>query len=430
MSSSRLPGFYKMKMSERLRRLADALDGMDLDGLGESSTLPLSNADAMIENAVGVLGLPVGVGLNFLVNGEDVLVPMAVEEPSVIAAVSLAAKIAREGGGFTANADEPLMIGQVQVTELANPEAARAAILREKEAILAAANALHPGMKARGGGARDLEVRLLAVGSETHAIVHLVVDTQDAMGANLINTMCEGVAPMIERLTGGRVRLRILSNLADMRLARASCRIPFEALADFGFSGAEVAHGIAEASRFADADPYRACTHNKGVMNGIDAVALATGNDWRAIEAGAHAYCARNGRYEPMTRWWVSEGALQGSIEVPIQVGTVGGAVKANPLIPLLLRMMGNPGAQKLAGVMAAVGLAQNMAALRALGTVGIQKGHMALHARNLAVSAGAKGSAVEEVARALIAAGEIKLHRAQEILAKMVARGASAEVT
>ncbi|HEX9576712.1 MAG TPA: hydroxymethylglutaryl-CoA reductase, degradative [Myxococcales bacterium] len=422
MTSSRLPGFYKMKMSERLRRLAEQLDGEELRGLGQSATLPLANADAMIENAVGVLGLPVGIGLNFLINGEDVLVPMAVEEPSVIAAVSLAAKIAREGGGFKAEADEPRMIGQVQVTELANPDAARAAILRSREEILAAANALHPAMKMRGGGAKGLEVRLIKVGEETHAIVHLIVDTQEAMGANLINTMCEGVAPLIERVTAGRVRLRILSNLADLRLARASCAIPFEALADFGFSGAEVAHGIAEASRFADADPYRACTHNKGVMNGVDAVALATGNDWRAIEAGAHAYAARNGRYEPLTRWRVEHGSLRGSTELPIQVGTVGGAVKANPLIPVLLRMMGDPNTRKLAGIMAAVGLAQNMAALRALGTVGIQKGHMALHARSVAVSAGAKGTAVEEVARALIAAGEIKLHRAQEILAKLVA--------
>jgi len=433
MGSSRLPGFYKMKMAERLRRLAEQLELSrdEMDSLGESATLPLANADAMIENAVGVLGLPVGIGLNFLVNGEDVLVPMAVEEASVIAAVSLAAKIVREGGGFKADADAPRMIGQVQVAELSNPEAAKAAILRQKDSILAVANGLHPAMKSRGGGAQDVEVRLLPVGAETHAIVHLIIDTQDAMGANLINTMCEGVAPLIERITGGRVRLRILSNLADLRLARASCRIPFEALADFGFSGAEVAHGIAEASRFADADPYRACTHNKGVMNGVDAVALATGNDWRAIEAGAHAYCARNGRYEPLTRWWIEEGALLGRIELPIQVGTVGGAVKANPLIPVLLRTMGNPGARKLAGIMAAVGLAQNMAALRALGTVGIQKGHMALHARNVAVSAGAKGSAVEEVAHALIAAGEIKLHRAQEILAKMVAaRGPSAEAT
>ena len=428
MASSRLPGFYKMKLAERLRRLAEALEFTDLEGLGESGTLPLANADGMIENAVGVLGLPVGIGLNFLVNGEDVLVPMAVEEPSVIAAVSLAAKIAREGGGFTASADEPRMIGQVQVCDIPNPEAAKFAVLREKQAILDAANALHPQMKARGGGAKDVTARVLRVGNEDQLIVHLVVDTQDAMGANLINTMCEGVAPMIERLTAGRVKLRILSNLADLRLARASCRIPFEALADFGLTGSEVAHGIADASAFADADPYRACTHNKGVMNGIDAVALATGNDWRAIEAGAHAYCARNGRYEPMTRWWVADGALHGSIEVPVQVGTVGGAVKSNPLIPTLLKVMGNPGAQKLAGVMAAVGLAQNMAALRALGTVGIQKGHMALHARTLAVSAGAKGHHVEEVARALIAAGEIKLHRAQEILAKMVA--SRAEVT
>jgi hydroxymethylglutaryl-CoA reductase len=432
MSSSRLPGFYKMKMAERLRRLAEQLELSrdEMESLGESATLPLSNADAMIENAVGVLGLPVGVGLNFVINGEDLLIPMAVEEPSVIAAVSLAAKIAREGGGFRAEADEPRMIGQVQVTELLHPEAARTAILAEKDSILATANALHPAMKARGGGAKDVEVRLVRVGAETHAIVHLIVDTQEAMGANLINTMCEGVAPLIERITGGRVRLRILSNLADLRLARASCRIPFDALGDFGFTGAEVAHGIAEASRFADSDPYRACTHNKGVMNGVDAVALATGNDWRAIEAGAHAWCARNGRYQPLSRWWVEDGALHGKIELPIQVGTVGGAVKANPLIPVLLRMMGNPGARKLAGVMAAVGLAQNMAALRALGTVGIQKGHMALHARNLAVSAGAKGSAVEEVARALIAAGEIKLHRAQEIVANMVAKRGPSAVT
>jgi hydroxymethylglutaryl-CoA reductase len=422
MGSSRLPGFYKMKMAERLRRLAEQLEGEDLRGLGQSATLPLANADAMIENAVGVLGLPVGIGLNFQVNGEEVLVPMAVEEPSVIAAVSLAAKIVREGGGFTADADEPRMIGQVQVTELANPEAARTALLRARDEILAAANALHPAMKARGGGAKEIEVRILKVGEATHVIVHLIVDTQDAMGANLINTMAEGVAPLVERISGGRVRLRILSNLADLRLARASCAIPFESLADFGFSGAEVAHGIAEASLFADADPYRACTHNKGVMNGVDAVALATGNDWRAIEAGAHAYAARKGKYQPLTRWWVEHGSLRGSIEMPIQVGTVGGAVKANPLIPVLLRMMGDPNARKLAAIMAAVGLAQNMAALRALGTVGIQKGHMALHARNLALSAGAKGSAVEVVARALIAAGEIKLHRAQEILAKLVA--------
>ena len=435
---SRLPGFYKSKMAERLRKLAEAVNAnvSDLGGLGESGSLPLANADAMIENAVGVLGLPVGIGLNFVVDGEDVLVPMAVEEPSVIAAVSLAAKIARAGGGFTTDSDPPRMIGQIQIIDLADPAKAREALLAHKQALLDAANALHPQMRARGGGAADVEVRLLEVldvsgqTPETHAIVHLVIDTQDAMGANLINTMCEGVAPLCEKLTGGRVRLKILSNLADRRLARAACRIPLAALADFGLSGAEVAHGIVEGSRFADADPYRACTHNKGVMNGVDAVVLATGNDWRAVEAGAHAWASRSGKYAPLTTWRIEDGFLVGRIELPLQVGTVGGAVKSNPLVPVLLKIMGHPSAQRLAGIMAAVGLAQNLAALRALGTIGIQKGHMSLHARNLAFSAGARGSAVEEVARALIAAGEIKLHRAQEILARMVRERPSAEAT
>jgi len=426
--TSRLPGFYKMKMAERLRRMAEALelDDDDLDGLGQSGSLPLFNADNMIENAIGVLGLPVGLGLNFLINGEELLVPMAVEEPSVIAAASLAAKIARSGGGFLAEADPAIMIGQVQVVGYTSAEGAEkgaAAVLAHKAEILRAANALHPAMQARGGGAVDVEARVLTMDDGEHQlIVHLLVDTQDAMGANLINTMCEGVARLVESIAGGKVRLRILSNFADRRLARASCRIPFEALADFGLTGEEVAHGIAEASRFADADPYRACTHNKGVMNGVDAVALATGNDWRAIEAGAHAFASRSGQYKPLTRWWIENGHLCGRGELPVQVGTVGGAVKANPLIPVLLKVLGNPGARKLAGILVAVGLAQNMAALRALGTVGIQKGHMALHARNLALSAGARGPAVEQVARALVAAGEIKLHRAQEILARLLA--------
>ena len=433
--TSRLPGFYKMKIAERLRRLAEALelDEDALDGLGQSGSLPLVNADAMIENAVGVLGLPVGLGLNFLVNGEDLLVPMAVEEPSVIAAASLAAKRARSGGGFQADADPAIMIGQVQICSFASRAAAEAgarAVQARKTEVLAAANALHPAMEARGGGAKDLETRVLDMGDgETQLVVHLLVDTQDAMGANLINTMCEGTARLLEQITGGKVRLRILSNLADRRLARASCKIPLPELADFGLSGDEVAHGIAEASRFADADPYRACTHNKGVMNGVDAVALATGNDWRAIEAGAHAFASRSGTYRPLTRWWVADGHLHGKAELPIQIGTVGGAVRSNPLIPVLLRVLGSPGARKLAGIMASVGLAQNMAALRALGTVGIQKGHMALHARTLALSAGARGPIVEQVARALVQAGEIKLHRAQEILARLLADSAKPAV-
>ncbi len=422
MIAFKLSGFRKMALAERLRRLADALalpEG-DLDGLGAAASLPLSSADAMIENAVGVLGLPLGIALNFTVNGEELIVPMAIEEPSVIAAASLAAKLARAGGGFTAEADPAVMIGQVQLCGFASQESAaraRDALLARKAEVIAAANALLPAMLARGGGAIDVEARLLDMPGETQLIVHLLIDTQDAMGANLVNTVCEGTAPLLQSITSGRVRLRILSNLADRRLARASCRIPLEGLADFGLSGAEVASGIAEASRFADADPYRACTHNKGVMNGVDAVALATGNDWRAIEAGAHAWAARSGRYLPLTRWWIEDGHLRGSAELPIQIGTVGGALKANPLLPVVLRILGNPPARKLAGIMAAAGLAQNMAALRALGTVGIQKGHMALHARNLAVSAGAIGPAVEHVAKALVASGEIKLHRAREIL-------------
>jgi hydroxymethylglutaryl-CoA reductase len=345
---------------------------------------------------------------------------MAIEEPSVVAAASLAAKLARAGGGFKAGADAAVMIGQVQLCGFAGAEAAeraRAAILERKAEVLAAADELHPSMRARGGGAVDLEVRTLGLPGETQLVVHLLVDTQDAMGANLINTVCEGTAPLLASLSGGRVRLRILSNLADRRLARASCRIPVETLADFGLTGAEVAQGIAEASRFADADAYRACTHNKGFMNGVDAVALATGNDWRAIEAGAHAWAARAGRYAPLSRWWIDDGHLRGEAELPLQLGTVGGALKANPLLPAVMRVLGDPPARKLCGIIAAVGLAQNLAALRALGTVGIQKGHMALHARNLAVSAGARGPAVDQVAHALVASGEIKLHRAREIL-------------
>jgi hydroxymethylglutaryl-CoA reductase len=384
MASSRLPGFYRLTMAERLRRLAAELELGDepMAQLGQSATLSLPTADAMIENAVGVLGLPVGLGLNFVVNGEELLVPMAIEEPSVIAAASVAAKIVREAGGFKAESDEARMIGQVQVTELADPAAASRAILSRRQEILDQANAVHPSMQARGGGATDVQVRLLPVGGETHALVHLLVATQDSMGANLVNAMCEGVAPLIERIAGGRVRLRILSNLADLRLARASCEIPLPALAAFGRSGPEVAEAIVAAIRLAQADPYRACTNNKGIMNGVDAVAVATGNDWRAIEAGAHAFCARSGSYQPLTVWSIEADKLCGRIELPIQAGTVGRVLRSSPLVPVLLRIAGNPNARQLAAIMAAVGLASNLAALRALGTVGIQRGFAALHAR------------------------------------------------
>jgi hydroxymethylglutaryl-CoA reductase len=425
--SSRLPGFYKLKISERIEKIASVcrLSKEEAAALLSQGGLPLETADQMIENAVGVLGLPLGLGLNFLINGREYIVPMAVEEPSVIAAVSLAAKIVRESGGFTASADEALMAGQVQVTGFGDPARARQALLDKKDEILALANSFHPAMQRRGGGARELEVRELPAPEGPHAepilVVQLLIDTQDAMGANLINTVAEGVAPFVEKLTGGKVFLRILTNLCDRRLARASCRIGLPRLADFGMSGEEVAQGIHQASRFAQADPYRAATHNKGVMNGVDAVAIATGNDWRAIEAGAHAWAARSGRYGPLSTWSVQGGELCGQIELPLAVGTVGGPVKVHPHVRLMHKVLGVSGARELAQVMAAVGLAQNLAALRALGSVGIQKGHMALHARCVAVEAGARGDQVERLADLLVKAGMVKVEKARELLKSLV---------
>ncbi len=421
--SSRLPGFYKLPLAERVAKLAElcGLTEQEATGLLSDAGLPLETADQMIENAVGVLGLPLGVGLNFLINGKDYLVPMAVEEPSVIAAVSLAAKIAREGGGFTASADDSLMVAQIQVTRFGDVEAAKARILAGQEQILALANSIHPALLRRGGGAREVEVRILEAPEGPQAepllVVHVHIDTQDAMGANLINTVAEGVAPLVEKLTGGKVYLRILSNLADRRLARAECRIPVRRLADFGMSGEEVADGIVQASRFAQADPYRAATHNKGVMNGIDAVAIATGNDWRAIEAGAHAFACRAGKYAPLSTWTLEDGHLVGRIELPLAVGTVGGPIKVHPHVRLVHKVLGNPGARELGQVMASVGLAQNLAALRALGSVGIQRGHMALHARCVAVEAGARGEWVERIADLLVKAGHVKVEKARELL-------------
>jgi hydroxymethylglutaryl-CoA reductase len=343
-------------------------------------------ADRMIENAIGTFALPFGLGLNVVVNGRDYLVPMAVEEPSVVAAQSLAGKIVREAGGFAADADPPFMIGQVQVTRYGDPEVATEHILAAKDRILALADGFLPGLVRRGGGAKDLEVRTLPAPEgpegEPLLVVHLSIDTCDAMGANLINSVAEGVAPLIEEITGGKVYLRILSNLAVGRLARATCRIPVPSLADFGMSGERITEGILQASRFASADPYRAATHNKGIMNGIDALAIATGQDWRAIEAGAHAFACRQGRYEPLSTWSVSDGHLTGRIELPVPVGTVGGASRHHSGVQVALKLLRIASARELAMVFAAVGLGQNFAALRALGSVGIQKGHMALHNR------------------------------------------------
>ena len=424
--TSRLPGFYKLKLAERVAKIARMCQLTDEEAAAMCSTssLPMDVADQMIENAVGVLGLPVGLGLNFQVNGRDILVPMAVEEPSVIAAVSLAAKIAREAGGFTASADDSLMIAQIQVTGYGDVVKARAQIEQNTDQLIALANSFHPAMQRRGGGAREVEVRVLPAPEgpegEPILVVHIIIDTQDAMGANLINTVAEGVAPRVEQLTGGKVYLRILSNLADRRLARAECKIPLHLLADFGMSGAEVAYGIVQAYRFAAADPYRAATHNKGVMNGIDAVAIASGNDWRAIEAGAHAYAARSGQYSPLSRWTIEDGSLVGRIELPLAVGTVGGPIKVHPLVRLMHKVLNVKGARELAEVMAAVGLAQNLAALRALGSVGIQRGHMALHARCVAVEAGARGEWVERIADLLVKAGHVKVEKARELLATL----------
>ncbi|MBJ6765499.1 hydroxymethylglutaryl-CoA reductase, degradative [Myxococcaceae bacterium JPH2] len=422
--SSRLPGFHRRGVDERWRELARrghvSLEELRVLRGWEASSFDVVNQ--MIENAVGVFSLPLGLGLNLTVNGRDHVVPMAVEEPSVVAAVSFAAKVVRQAGGFTAEADDSTMIAQVQLTRYGSAEVARSRVLAAREPLLALANSFHPSLQRRGGGARDVQVRILPAPEgpqgEPLFIVHLLVDTQEAMGANLINTMAEGVAPLIEQLTGGRVFVRILSNLADQRLARASCRIPLEALADFDLPGEAIAEGILQASRFAEADPYRAATHNKGVMNGIDAVAIATGQDWRAIEAGAHAYACRMGRYGPLSRWTLEQGHLVGRIELPLALGLVGGPIRIHPGAQLGLKLLRVSSVRELAMVFASVGLAQNFAAVRALGSVGIQKGHMALHARCVAVTAGARGPDVEKVARLLVERGSVKVDTAREILA------------
>jgi hydroxymethylglutaryl-CoA reductase len=399
--------------------MAAALDGETAAALSGSAGLTADQADHMIENVVGLFGLPLGIAVNFLVNGREMLVPMVIEEPSVVAGASYMARLAREGGGFQAETTAPEMIAQLQVLDVRDPETARQKLLAEKAAILAEADQVDPVLLQLGGGARDLEVRLLP---ETPAgpmlIVHLIYDTRDAMGANAANTAAERLAPRVEAITGGRVHLRILSNLADRRLARARCRIPAAAMAFGDFSGERVRDGIFEAWAFAAADPYRAATHNKGIMNGVDAVVIATGNDWRAIEAGAHAYAARSGRYTSLSQWTVGDdGALQGDLEMPMAVGTVGGATRVHPAARACLRLMGVTSAHELAEIIVSVGLAQNLAALRALATEGIQRGHMGLHARQVAIAAGAQGDLVESVARQLVLEGTVRLDRAEAIL-------------
>jgi len=411
--------FYNLSIPERLDWLAEkaGLDAADLAAL--RGGLTADQADHMIENAVGVFGMPLGVAQNFVVNGREVLVPMAVEEPSVVAGASYMAKLARAGGGFSAAASAPEMIGQMQILDLDEPRAARLKLLEQRERLLAEAGEIDPVLKRLGGGPRDIEVRVIEdspIGS--FLVLHLIYDVRDAMGANAVNTAMERLTPSVEQITGGRAHLRILSNLADRRTATARCTIPLGELAFGDFPAEQVRDGVIAAWAFAAADPYRAATHNKGIMNGVDAVVIATGNDWRAIEAGAHAYAAREGRYTSLSTWGMDrDGNLVGSLEMPMAVGTVGGATRVHPAARAALKLMGIQSATQLAEIIVSVGLAQNLAALRALATEGIQRGHMGLHARQVAIAAGAEGDEINRLADQLVAEKAVRVDRAEEIL-------------
>jgi hydroxymethylglutaryl-CoA reductase len=417
--TSRLSGFYKLAPAARQRLLAEwaELSPTQMDAL--ENGLGLAQADKMVENAVGVYGLPMGIATNFLVNGEDVLVPMVIEEPSVVAGASFAARLARAGGGFHAEAANSVMIGQIQVLDLTDVEEAGRKLHAQRQRLIDLANRTDPVIVSLHGGARGVEVRTVHDSPLGPMLVlHLLYDCRDAMGANMVNTACEALAPLVEEITGGRVNLRILSNLADRRLAHARCVVPAKELDTGEMSGTQVAQRIVEAYALAAADPYRAATHNKGIMNGVDAVALATGNDWRAIEAGAHAYAARDGRYRSLSTWALNgAGDLVGELEMPMAVGIVGGATRVHPTAQAALKMMGVTTARQLAEIMVAVGLAQNLAAIRALATEGIQRGHMALHARQVATAAGATGDEVDAVAAAMVAERTVRIDRAQALL-------------
>ncbi len=420
--TSRIPGFYKLSIDERLKIVKEiaGLTDEEVNLLRNFGNLDPKIADSMIENVIGAMSYPFAVAVNFKINGKDYLVPMVIEEPSVVAAASNAAKMLREGEGIKALADKQFMIGQIHIMNPKSPYTAMNEILLHKEEILDIANSTNYTLRKLGGGAKDIEVRIVETRRGIAIIVHLIVDVLDAMGANTVNTMVEAVAPIIEKITGGEARLKIVSNYAVYRLARAWVRVSPNAI-----GGRDVAEKIVDASALAEVDPFRAVTHNKGIMNGIIAVALATAQDHRAIEAGAHAYAARSGTYKPLSRWDIdSEGYLTGFLEIPLQVGIVGGAVKTHPIARIALKILNVKSAKELAEVMAAVGLAQNFAALRALVTEGIQRGHMKLHARNLAILAGATGELVEIVAEQMIKEGRISFDYAKELVEKYVGHG------
>lgn len=413
--SSELKGFYKLSPKERLKIVKEFADLTDeeVELLQSTGSLNLDLANRMIENVVSVFPVPLGIGVNFLINGKDYLIPMAIEEPSVVAAASYAAKMARAKGGFHTSSTEQIMIGQIQAVGIKDPYKAKMTIYAAKEEILKKANEQDPMLVSVGGGAKDLRVRVIEAFTGSMVITELLVDCKDVMGANAVNTMAEAVAPLIESLTGGKVYLRIISNLATERLARAWAVFTKEEL-----GGPEIVDGIIQAYAFAKADPYRCATHNKGILNGIIAVVIATCNDHRAVEAGAHAYAARNGCYEPLTVWEKNEdGDLVGSIELPMAIGIVGGATRVHPIAKIALKILGVKTARELGEVIAAVGLAQNLGALRALAHEGIQRGHMRLHARNMAMAAGATGKLVDLIVQKMVEERKIRLDRAKELV-------------
>jgi hydroxymethylglutaryl-CoA reductase len=425
--TSRIPGFYKRPLAERaavVSRWAN-LNVAEQSALLGVGGLTAAQADQMIENAVGIYALPLGIATNFLINNMDFLIPMVVEEPSVVAAVSNAAKMFRAGGGFVTSSDEPIMIGQIQLMDIPDVYVAAGAVMAQRVALIAEVNRIGGSIVKSGGGAKDIQVRpLMNTSAGAMLVVHLLYDTRDAMGANAINTAVEHLAPMIEQITGGRANLRILSNLTDQRKARAEGMIPASELETETLKGEDVVRAIVEAGAFAEADPYRAATHNKGIMNGIDAVIIATGNDWRAVEAGAHAYAARSGQYASLSRWWQDEqGNLRGSIEMPLAVGIVGGATRVHPAAQVALKILGIQSARQLAEIIVAVGLAQNLAAMRALATEGIQRGHMRMHARQIAVAAGAAPEMVALVVQQMVEENNIRPERAREIVESLQSR-------
>jgi hydroxymethylglutaryl-CoA reductase len=430
--SSRIAGFYKLTLAERRCKLAEAI-GLPADAqkLLTEQLLDEETANHMVENVVGVYGLPLGIGLNFQINGRDYLVPMCVEEPSVVAAASNAAKMIRGAGGFTAEADDPIMISQVQLINVRDTVHAKRRIEAHADEIVTRCNAAYPSLIQRGGGTRGIEARILEAESAERPgmmVVHLHVDCRDAMGANLVNTIAEAVSDRLAELADAQVGLRILSNLADRRCVRVKARILPHDLASGRHDGEVVRDGIVSASRFAELDPYRAATHNKGIMNGIDAVVIATGNDWRGVEAGAHAFAAtkgQNGGYGPLATWRVGkDGALEGQIELPMAVGTVGGTLKVHPGARLGLQLLGTERASELGMVMASVGMASNLAALRAMASDGIQRGHMSMHARTVALGVGATGALVELIAAELAESGDVRAERALAILQRLRASG------